>query len=852
MSYEKTKQLKSLISEIKQQNHLILVGIILIPLIIGIFLVKSAKQKKNDLLKLKETFIHEVENENKALIIELADIYNNINDTYFTYHKRSSIIEKCNLCLEDLQFISKNKALFSNDFNNFISKSIYIITELKNNFQTYDNTAFVEKRILEYDYLFKKSPFPLDKYQKVAVVTDDTHNLVVAGAGSGKTEVLITRAAYLIERKPDTIDSKRILVLAYQNKAAREVHERLDSRFGFDVKIKTFHSLGLEILKEANRNSDIDTLRIVDETEQQRLVLSVFNEKIKDNKFQNDIINYMKAYGDSEIRKSKSDFEDKETYYEYMRNLTYTALDGTIVKSEAEREILNFFVTHDLNKKRVKVLYETPAEWMVYKKEDGETRSPEPDFFFPDYDIYLEHWALNKYGKVPEWFKGKNPTEVYKNGMEQKKKKFAEQDKYVLVETTHKDFKQNNFIEILEDRILIALKKKNPGKIFEFTQISYEKLVNRVWKECVVSVRSLPTNIGKFINIAKTYNLTPDEIEQRIKNESWSLKQTEFANVALNIYFSYENRLRSENKIDFSDMINLAVRNLRQKEDLYKNCFDHILVDEYQDISQQRYELIKSLMDKNDGCKLFCVGDDWQSIMGFSGSNLDFFVRFNQYFDHPSVTYLTVNYRSCKSIVDTGAEIIRHNGNVQIEKDALAHNNTLVPIRVYISIHNTRFVNNYYAQVAQHCISTIDAYLQKGYNPQDIMILSRIANNPKLKTTLHEYASACNVPISFEKKSWNKIRFMSVHASKGLQARVVFLLNVVEGLYGFPCEKDNPDIFELATKGRKKDTEEEERRLFYVAITRAMENLIIYSQIDSESKFLGEIKDHIIVENLQN
>lgn len=93
---------------------------------------------------------------------------------------------------------------------------------------------------------------------------------------------------------------------------------------------------------------------------------------------------------------------------------------------------------------------------------------------------------------------------------------------------------------------------------------------------------------------------------------------------------------------------------------------------------------------------------------------------------------------------------------------------------------------------------------------------------------------------------------MSVHASKGLQARVVFLLNVVEGLYGFPCEKDNPDIFELATKGRKKDTEEEERRLFYVAITRAMENLIIYSQIDSESKFLGEIKDHIIVENLQN
>jgi DNA helicase-4 len=149
-------------------------------------------------------------------------------------------------------------------------------------------------------------------------------------------------------------------------------------------------------------------------------------------------------------------------------------------------------------------------------------------------------------------------------------------------------------------------------------------------------------------------------------------------------------------------------------------------------------------------------------------------------------------------------------------------------------------------------MNTIDDYLQKGYNPQDIMILARIANSPIMKTKLHEYAALCNVPVSFEARSWNKIRFMSVHASKGLQARVVLLLNVVDGLYGFPCKKENPDIFEPATRGRKKDKEEEERRLFYVAVTRAMEDLIIYSQIDSESKFLGEIMDCVVVECLQN
>ncbi|MDW7731946.1 MAG: UvrD-helicase domain-containing protein [Methanolobus sp.] len=852
MSDEKTKQLKSLVSEIKRQNRLIFLGIILIPFIIGIFLIKSARQKKNELLKLKETIIHEVKKENEARTTELIDIYYHITDTYFTYHKRSSTIAKCDLSLEDLQFLNKNKVLFSNDFNGFIGRSIYKITALKNNFQIYDNTAFIEKRVSEYDYLFKRSPFPLDQSQKVAVVTDDTHNLVVAGAGSGKTEVLITRAAYLIERKPDTIDPKRILVLAFQNKAAREVHERLDSRFGFDVKVKTFHSLGLEILKEVHRDSGIDVPRVAVETEQLQLVLSIFNQKEKDSNFQNEIVNYMKAYGDSEIRKTKSDFDEKEKYYKYMRNFTYKALDGTTVNSEAEREILNFFVTHDLNGRRMKVLYESPANWMAYKKENDETHIPKPDFFFPDDDIYLEHWAIDEYGNVPEWFEGKDPSKTYKENMERKKKKFTEQDKYLLVETSHKDFKQADFVEILKDRMVKALNEKNPGKEFEFTPISYERLVNRVWKECVVSVKGLPHNIGRFITIAKTYNLTSEEIEQKIANGSWSLKQIEFATIALNVYSTYENRLRSENKIDFSDMINLAVKNLRQKESLYKNRFDHILVDEYQDISQQRYELIRSLMDKNDGCKLFCVGDDWQSIMAFSGSNLDFFVRFDQYFDHPVVTYLTVNYRSCKSIVDTGAEIIRHNGNVQLVKDAFAHNDTLAPIRVYISVHSSKSVNDYYTQVAQHCMCTIGGYLQKGYNPQDIMILSRIANSHIMKTKLQKAAVACNVPVSFEARSWNKIRFMSVHASKGLQARVVLLLNVVDGLYGFPCKKENPDIFEPATRGRKKDTEEEERRLFYVAVTRAMEDLIIYSQIDSESKFLGEIEDCVVVECLQN
>ena len=852
MNYDKIENLKSIIYDLKQQNRLILVSIILIPLIIGIFLIRIAIKKKNELLNSKKYIIIDIKSENEVRTKELFDVYNSITDTFFTYRRRTELVERCDLYLDDLQFLNKNKTLFDDNFELHIKESIDTIASLKNKFLDYDNNTFVEKRIQEYNYLFNKSPFPLDHSQKVAVITDDTHNLVVAGAGSGKTEVLITRVAYLIERKPDTIYPERILILAFQNKAAMEVHERLDTRFGFDVKIKTFHSFGREILREVYRNSGANTPVVADEKEQQRIVSSVFNEQKMSSEFQNEIVNYMKAYGDSEVYKSKSDFDEKEKYYEYMRSLTYTALDGTKVKSEAEREILNFFITHNLNERRMKILYENPAEWMKYKKQNGDTQIPKPDFFFPDYNIYLEHWAIDEYGNVPEWFEGTNPAKTYKEGLDQKKKMFADQDQFLLVETSHKDFKQDNFSQILKDKMLHALNKKNPGKTFEFTPVPYHKLVNRVWEECVVSIRNLPNDIGSFITIAKTYNSGPEEIKQRINDEIWSLKQRQFANMALQVYSVYENRLRSENKIDFSDMINLAVKNLQQNESLYKNTFDHILVDEYQDISQQRYELIESLMEKNDNCKLFCVGDDWQSIMAFSGSNLDLFVHFEQYFDHPAVTQLTVNYRSCKSIVDTGLEIIKHNGDFQLRKETVANDDTIIPIKIYISTRESKAVNDYYTQIVQHCIGTIKNHLLNGHNPEDIMLLSRIAKSPMIVNKLQEYSETNNIPISFGATSTNKVRFMSIHASKGLQARVVFLLNVVDGLYGFPCKKENPDIFEPATKGRKKNREEEERRLFYVAATRAKEKLIIYSQTGSESKFLREIHTHVTIEYLQN
>ena len=717
------------------------------------------------------------------------------------------------------------------------------------------NSEFITKKKKEYKDLFIGEKLILDDDQQTAIITDDKHNLVVAGAGSGKTEVLITRIAYLIKRKSDTIKPNRILALAFQNKAANEVKERLKKRYNIDVEIRTFHSLGRKIIEDACKIKNGQPPKLKPECSEdwkfQRFIQRIFDKEIAENPdLQNGIINFMKRYGDGQIIKEEADFEKKEESYNYQRSLTYTALDGTKVKSESEREILNFFLMHNLNGKRVNVVYENPAEWMKYKDKNGKEYTPKPDFYFPDFEIYLEHWAIGKDGKVPKWFSGDNPIKDYIENMNIKKEKYKSNNK-TLFETSQADFEKGVFYEVLGERFIKALKEKKPNEKFNLSKISYNELVERVWEECKEFVKTISANISKFIIIAKTYRLYPIDIENRLNKEKWSPKQSSFAKIANVIYVKYQKGLEKDNYIDFSDMINLAVDYLKSNKEFYKEIYDHILVDEYQDISTQRYELIKELMNKNKNCKLFCVGDDWQSIMGFAGSNLDFFINFDKYFSHPARTDLTKNYRSIKSIVEVGACIIKNNKEGQIKKKTIANSNETKPILVYSSLHQKKFFNQYYEQIAKHCLDKIKEYhTTKNYHYDDFMILLRIAQKLKLRNLISEYAQKQGIPISDEADKPNCVHIMSVHKSKGLQARVVLILNVDKDIYGFPCELENPDIFEPAIKNNDGLREQEERRLFYVAVTRAKEEVIMYSQKCSESKFITEIKDFTKREDL--
>lgn len=812
--------------------------------IIGFFIIKKTNHNINILTEKIESNIYEInivlKNSISKIKNELSQII--IADNYLIYSVRSILIKKLNEYEDTLHYLKKWDTILNNDLDNLLDLSLKEVNNLINAVENY-NTEFIIRKKTEYEFLFKKSTVELNDEQKTAIITDDKHNLVVAGAGSGKTEVLIIRIAYLILRKQDKISPNRILVLAFQKKAAYEIQKRLNERFGIDVKIKTFHSLGLEILRESTLNLKMKFNGDNFDFEYKNFIKSLFKNAEKDLQFQKILIDYMKHFGDDKYAKKESDFETKEQWYNYMRNLDYVTLNGTRVKSEGEREIMNFLLSHKINGKKIRVQYEHRAEWMKYTNEKGEIKIPKPDFFLPEYNIYIEHWGINENGNVPQWFE--KDTITYKKGMNLKIEKFKQQTNYSLIETTYGEFKHRFFFDNLEKKIVEEIERRNPENKVVLSPLDYFELVQIVWKDCKVSLRGVHSDISTFIIKAKTNGFKPNDIHERLEKEAWSPKQIAFSKMALIIYTEYEKELINKNEIDFSDMINLALMELKKNKQLFENIFDYILIDEYQDISKQRYLLIKALMDKNKNCKLFCVGDDWQSIMGFTGSNLDLFLNFEKYFDHPARTDLSMNYRSIKSIVDAGADLIKFNGNAQLKKKTMANNKEEKKIMVYSYSHEDKWT--YHKQTAIHCVDKIKEYLSNGYRPQDIMILCRIVKNPRLINPLKEHAKNSNILIGINSRNPNAIPLMSVHKSKGLQAKVVFLLCVDEGLYGFPCRLEDSIIFEPAMDTKYNNKEEEERRLFYVAITRSKEDVLIYTQKRAKSMFLKEIKEHIEV-----
>lgn len=300
------------------------------------------------------------------------------------------------------------------------------------------------------------------------------------------------------------------------------------------------------------------------------------------------------------------------------QEIVLLTLDGKEVKSMEELQITNWLVLNGINYD-----YERTYEHNV---SDEEHRQYMPDFYYPEADLYHEHFAIDKNGKAPVFF------EDYEEGVLWKRQ-LHKQKKTTLIETHSADFTNGSIFSVLEsalDAHGITCKSLSDKQIDDLVGDSFSNEEYEIFLT--------------FLRHFKMNNLSINDISLKVTGSSNRLRNKFFVRVFEPIYKAYQDMLESSNQIDFEDQIHHASKILEDGN--YKHGFKYLLVDEFQDLSQDRKRLILALLKQNDDIHLFGVGDDWQSIYRFSGADIDLMTHFDKHFGKAVVTPLTKTYRS--------------------------------------------------------------------------------------------------------------------------------------------------------------------------------------------------------------
>lgn len=320
-------------------------------------------------------------------------------------------------------------------------------------------------------------------------------------------------------------------------------------------------------------------------------------------------------------------------------------------------------------------------------------------------------------------------------------------------------------------------------------------------------------------------------IEEAKKNKNRFLRKKEliFLNFTYKVYVKYEEELEKENKIDFDDMIKEATT-LLSNGGKYKS-YDYILIDEYQDTSYIRYQLIKTLKELGNS-KIIAVGDDWQAIYKFTGCTLDNFLNFEELFPYSSILKIQTTYRNPQELITVAGNFVMKNKR-QIYKDLHSAKRVKKPIKLFFYRQKSDFIlflEEIFSKNESH------AYYILGRNNHDIDFLKE-----------YDVFFIHDNDIQYRNYPDIHLYFYTVHKSKGLESENVILINVEDSILGFPSQLTDDEVLRYVTK-KELYPYEEERRLFYVALTRTKNNVYLFCPKVKYSPFVKELLE----ENAKN
>lgn len=736
------------------------------------------------------------------------------------------------------------------DFDD-ISKAIHIYNNIEDTFDKH-NEEYISWAIQEEkDYLdnILKSVDPevvLDEDQRKVILTDEDYCLVIAGAGAGKTTTVSAKVKYLVDKKG--IDPSQILVVSFTNKAVNELKEKIQDALGVPCPIATFHSAGNAII---HKNSPDEKLNIVDSSKLYFVIRDYFRGSIMQNEsVVNKLIMFFASYFDApyegddlngffnNIAKAnystmRSDLEDFKREVIDARTKKSVTIQNEILRSHQEVEIANLLYLNNINYE-----YEPPYQYQIEFSRKPYT----PDFVIYQGNkmAYIEHFGITENGENDRY--SKDEIERYKKAVNDK----------ILLHKKHGTSLIYTFSAYNDRRTLIShLKEELEKKGFELKPRSNKEVMEMlVAGEENRYTRKLVNLICRFISNFKVNGYNADDFN-RMYHSTQNVRSRLFLDICHDCYLEYDRWLKENNAIDFEDMINESARLLREVKEMKKKLdFKYVIVDEYQDISRQRFDLTKALSEVTDA-KIIAVGDDWQSIYAFSGSDITLFTKFAEKMGYAKMLKIVRTYRNSQDVIDIAGNFIQKN-SAQIEKRLLSEKRITDPVIIYTYDSTSKGPNgnrrsgvNYaVAHAVEVALTQLLEYKkQEGKVPGTILLLGRYAfdGDHLEKSGLFEYINRGN-KIKSVKYPKLDITFMTAHSSKGLGFDDVIIVNGKNETYGFPSKIEDDPVLGFVIKGDSSIDYAEERRLFYVAMTRTKNRVFFVAPEQNPSEFLLELK----------
>lgn len=708
------------------------------------------------------------------------------------------------------------------------------------------NEAYIQRHLVsEKEYLdnILKEIDPnivLDEEQRRVVLSDEDFSLVIAGAGAGKTTTVAAKVRYLVEKKG--VDPNQILVISFTNKAVDELKERINTGLSIDCPITTFHSSGYAILrKKQDEKKAIAREGFLFDTVNCYLKKTVLeNPELVDK-----LILFFGSYFDAPYEGN-----DLSTFFNYVSKADFSTLKGNIegynaqmvvrqtgrnitinneyVRSAQEVQIANFLFMNNIDYK-----YEDVYPYHILKAKKPYT----PDFYIKQGDniAYIEHFGITEDGRSNRYL----AEELAKYKQEIKDK--------INIHKNH------------GTKLLITFSSYNDGReLLEHlreTLISNDfKLINRSSKEVFERIIEIEENkyitrfvklICKFISNFKTSGYNLDDF-YRLERLTRNVRTKLFLEIGKECYLEYQKQLSQKNCLDFQDMINDAARILCEKQIAKETLdFKYIIVDEYQDISKQRFDLTKEL-SKICNAKIIAVGDDWQSIYAFSGSDITLFTDFCSRMGYGKELKITKTYRNAQEVINIAGNFIQKNAS-QIKKSLISPKSIKKPVIIdtYSEEYDRKEFEGRggkYFHLGKKVEEVIESIVTENNPNASILLIGRYGFDARnlcfSKDFIYDEQNKKITSIKYKKA---KLEFLTAHSSKGLGYENVIIINARNEIYGFPSQIEDDPIIKLVTKNDNSIEYAEERRLFYVAMTRTKNRVYIVTPEQRPSEFILEL-----------